>query len=203
MSKKLYGLLLPVFVVALMASAAPAFAAHEWKPVGGFPYAVSTNLSFTIASGPTLTCRTVTAEPTEAGYAMSGTEKTWPALPVFGSCTAPATGKGVWKVIDETSALVGLEVPKEGVVVTLSGTCTVTVAPTAAETLTNMKWNNGSTALTLPSTWEISGKTVTIKESSANCSGSTVVGGATTATVTATFAVLNLQFRGTKAIEAT
>lgn len=198
MYKRMLLALMSVIVLGAITTAAPAFAAHEWRPAKGKPEATSANFDYTIKGGPTLTCSKVTA----VGPELTGVAKVWTTLPKLTGCSTPVTTSGTWSVTDVSKTAATLTLPKEGMVMTFGGACTVTWAPLESIIISGA-YHNGKSAVTEPSTWTFTEQVVPIRESSANCTGDTEPGGATSVIVTATFAVANIAPGATAPIEAT
>jgi len=173
MSKKLYGLLLPVLAVVAFA-AMPAMAqAQKWEPIGKWVTMSSGNLTFEVAT-TTLTCESLVAvgkTPSPAAAVMSLTPTIESA-----SCTAPVTIKGPWmaEAVSKKEAI--LKLPKEAAKITVAAGCELVVEESEVKGV----WITGN-----PSWWAPEGK-VTIKEVPAKCFDATAQ---TSATVNATVAV--------------
>lgn len=163
MSKKLYGLLLPVLAVGLMASAASASAA-EWKPYKTGVTFASGNVKFEIKnSGGTTT--TLECEST-TGFGKTGEESSAISFkPTFTECTAPATAPNSWTAraigVEEAS----IEIPNSGAEITVSASPSCKIIVNSSTIADTSEAKNFHTSV---AEWRIAGE-VNVADSPATC----------------------------------
>lgn len=182
MSKKLYGLIVPILATALMASAAPAFAVENWEPAETFFALRSGNVTLEVTSTGGVKHALTCTETLGVGFV--GTEDTlFGFTPVFEGCTAEVkVSAAKWRAQGVNATRANLLIPTRGAEVTVAAGCKIIVEESSIGAANNFVAGVAGKPI---AKWTVSGST-NIKEEPVNCFNTTAQ---TTAPISATVTI--------------